>query len=172
MDPEARDKLNRQVKRRESFRPFAPSVPVERAAEHFELPQPSPFMTEVCQVRSGTPLPAVTHVDGSTRPQTVDRREDPLFHRLLEVFDRLTGCPVLLNTSLNLRGEPISCTPADSLFCLVRGRLDALVLGDFLIERESLPPHWEQLAEVWTTRPESAFRVRSSAIAESLYTFV
>ena len=136
-----RDRVNSLVKKREAFRPFAPAVLEERVAEHFELDRASPFMTETCQVRSPLDLPAITHVDGSARLQTVDGT-NPRFRRLLQAFEELTGCPILLNTSFNLRGEPIVCTPVDALICFLRSGLDCVVVGDFVLDRSTLPDRW------------------------------
>jgi carbamoyltransferase len=132
--PDMQTKLNLKIKFRESFRPFAPAVLAERADEFFELPPgtDSPYMLLVGQVR-GDALPAVRHVDGSARIQTVDRTGNPEFAGLLEAFDRETGCPVLVNTSLNVRGEPIVGTPADAYRCFDRTDMDALVIGDCLL---------------------------------------
>jgi carbamoyltransferase len=139
-DPTMRDRLNAAVKKREAFRPFAPAVLVEHASAHFDLDHASPFMTETCAVRSSIALPAVTHVDGSARVQTVDRQTSPRFARLLEAFHARTGCPVLVNTSFNVRGEPIVCTPEDALRCMASTGIDCLVLEDFVVERAHLPP--------------------------------
>jgi carbamoyltransferase len=141
-DPAMRDRVNRFVKKREAFRPFAPAVLREEAREHFDLDHDSPFMLETCQVRSSISLPAITHVDGSARPQTVDAATHPRFHALLSAFKRRTGCPILLNTSFNLRGEPIVCSPVDALLCFVRSDLDCLVLEDLLLDRRDVPPQW------------------------------
>jgi carbamoyltransferase len=143
--PGMRDKINALVKKREAFRPFAPAVLESAAAQHFELDGPSPFMLQTCQVRSPLDLPAITHVDGSARVQTVSAATNPRFARLLERFAALTGCPILLNTSFNMRGEPIVCTPLDALLCFVRSRLDALVIEDCLLDREALAPGWFDL---------------------------
>ena len=172
MDPEVRDRLNRMVKKRESFRPFAPSVLLAHAAEHFELDHPSPFMLETCQVRSPLSLPAITHVDGSARPQTVDPAHSPRFAALLAAFHRRTGCPLLVNTSFNVRGEPIVCTPVDALLCFGNSGLDVLVLEDFLLERRHLPASWNELLPAWELRRQSAFGAGRSAVSENLYTFV
>ncbi len=156
--PGMQARLNRSVKLREGFRPFAPAVLAERAAELFELDTGSPYMLVVAPVRGyeppptggdedlgarlravRSPLPAATHVDGSARVQTVHRETNPRFHGLLEAFAARTGCPALLNTSFNLRDEPIVCTPADALRSFLRCELDALVLGPFLLLREDLP---------------------------------
>ncbi|WP_437476413.1 carbamoyltransferase C-terminal domain-containing protein [Sorangium sp. So ce1014] len=142
-----RERINTAVKKREAFRPFAPSVLRERAVEHMDLDEDAPFMTITCRVRSPLLLPAITHVDGSARPQTVDNAAPPLFRALLERFFAVTGCPVLLNTSFNLRGMPIVCTPEDALLCFAMSGLDALVLGDFVIERRLLPAAWERFSE-------------------------
>jgi carbamoyltransferase len=140
--PSMRDRINELVKKREAFRPFAPAVLEERAAAHFELDHAAPFMVETCRVRSPIALPAVTHVDGSARVQTVARETSPRFHALLQEFERRTGCPILLNTSFNLRGEPIVCTPADALQCFIRSELDGLVIEDFLLDRAAVPASW------------------------------
>jgi len=147
--------VNLKIKFRESFRPFAPSVLAERADDWFELGREvSPYMLLVAQVREesgvggtgragGTGgnnrIPAVTHVDGSARIQTVSREADPVFHALLSDFERLTGCPVLVNTSFNVRGEPIVCTPADAIRCFLDTHMDVLVMEDVLVEKRLIP---------------------------------
>ncbi len=139
-NPENRDRVNLKIKFRESFRPFAPAVLAERAAEYFELDRESPFMLLVAQARDGaTRLPATTHVDGSARLQTVDRETNRLFHELLSAFDRLTGTPVLINTSFNVRGEPIVCTPADALACFNATGMDRLVIDRFVLRKQAQP---------------------------------
>lgn len=140
--PEMRDRINALVKKREAFRPFAPVVLEAKTQEHFDLDHPSPFMLETCQVRSKLDLPAITHVDGSARVQTVNPQQNARFAALLAEFDRKTGCPLLLNTSFNMRDEPIVCDPVDALTCFARSQIDALVLEDFLIDRDDLPPSW------------------------------
>jgi len=139
---EVQDRINRCIKRREDFRPFAPSVLTDRADEHFDLGHDSPFMLETCKVMSALSLPAITHVDGSARPQTVCRGTNPRFARLLEAFEFRTGCPILLNTSFNMRGEPIVCTPVDALLCFIKSGLDTLVLENCIVDRESVDPVW------------------------------
>jgi carbamoyltransferase len=126
------DILNRCVKRREAFRPYAPAVVEERASEFFELEGPSPVMLRVVKVRSKF-LPAITHVDGSARVQTVSRLQNPLFYDLLNAFGAEIGFPVLLNTSFNISGEPIVETPSDALLTFARSNMDVLFLGDFLV---------------------------------------
>jgi carbamoyltransferase len=145
--PEMRDRINALVKMREAFRPFAPAVLESKAAEHFDLDHPSPFMLETCQVISPIDLPAITHIDGSARVQTVDAETNPRFAALIEEFDRRTGCPILLNTSFNVRGEPIVCTPVDAMLCFARSQIDFLVVEDFVIDRSGIPPLWDLLAE-------------------------
>ena len=128
--------INAKVKLREPFRPFAPSVLEERAAEYFDLSAPSPFMLFTAPVlpsAKGT-IPAVVHVDGSARVQTVDADSNPLYRRLLETFGRLTGVPVLLNTSFNVH-EPIVCTPDDAVRCFLRTEVEWLVMGNLLARR-------------------------------------
>jgi len=150
-----RDRINAIVKMREAFRPFAPAVLEDKAAEHFDIDHPSPFMLETCQVRSPLRLPAITHVDGSARLQTVSARHSPRFAALLERFASKTGCPILLNTSFNVKGEPIVCTPEDALLCFARSKLDVLVLEDFVIDRAGLPVHWEHTAARIPVAPHS-----------------
>ncbi len=130
--PEMRDVLNAKVKRREPFRPFAPAVLVERAGEFFEIDQPDPFMTLAPRVRPAkrADIPAAVHVDGTGRIQTVDRSANPRYYALIEEFGRLTGVPVLLNTSFN-RKEPIVAGPEDAIACYLKSEMDVLVLGDF-----------------------------------------
>ena len=172
LDVGMRDRVNRMIKKRESFRPFAPSVLAEHAAGHFDLDHPSPFMLETCRVTSNLELPAITHVDGSARPQTVDAKQNRRFAALLEAFYRRTGCPMLLNTSFNVRAEPIVCSPVDALFCMGRAGLDCLVLEDFLIDREVLPDNWDELFAAWRRDRSQAFSRTKNPLQENLYTFV
>jgi carbamoyltransferase len=140
-DPRAdtmQDRINSIIKQRESFRPFAPAVLEERVSEHFDLDHPSRYMLETCQVKSSIKLPAITHVDGSARVQTVDDEVNPRFARLLRAFEKQTGCPILLNTSFNMNYEPIVCTPVDAVICFIRSGLDTLVLEDFIIDRSAI----------------------------------
>ncbi len=151
--------LNLKIKRRESFRPFAPSVLCEHAAEWFELDGESPYMLLVADVAARhrielTPeqeslsgfdklklprstVPAVTHVDFSARVQTVQRESNPRYYALIEAFGRHTGCPMLVNTSFNVRGEPIVCTPEDAFRCFTGTEMDALVIGDCYLEKSA-----------------------------------
>lgn len=156
--PKMQSVMNLKIKFRESFRPFAPLVLLERVADYFELTEPSPYMLIVAPVRrelrnppsseaSGldrvrhphSAIPAVTHVDYSARIQTVDSQTNPLLHRLLSEFEKFTGCGVLVNTSFNIRGEPIICTPADAYRCFLRTEMDALVVGHYLLLRADQP---------------------------------
>jgi carbamoyltransferase len=158
--------MNLKIKFRESFRPFAPIVLQERAPEWFDLKpgQESPYMLLVAPVREHhrikvdhesletmqhdpdlrrrvnvirSTIPAVTHVDYSARLQTVDGERNPRLYRLLAAFDRLTGCPVLVNTSFNVRGEPIVCTPEDAYRCFVGTGMDVLVLEDVVVTKDA-----------------------------------
>jgi carbamoyltransferase len=131
-----KDVLNRKIKRRESFRPFAPSILREHVGEWFEEEDDVPFMMQVFQIREQKRriIPAVTHVDGSGRLQTVHRATNPRYHRLIEIFRDLTGVPMVLNTSFN-ENEPVVCRAAEALDCFLRTGMDVLVLGDTLIER-------------------------------------
>jgi carbamoyltransferase len=149
-------RLNQKIKFREGFRPFAPSVLAERATEYFDIEDASPYMTfvvpvtasrrlpagnssvvgleRVAEVRSD--IPAVTHLDYSARVQTVARDENPTFHGLISAFAKHTGCPLVVNTSFNVRGEPIVRSPADAYACFARTAIDALVIGPFVVRRE------------------------------------
>jgi carbamoyltransferase len=153
--PRMQSQMNLKIKFRESFRPFAPSVLRERVAEYFELDADSPYMLLVAPVREHlrramtedeeslfgieklrvprSSIPAVTHVDYSARIQTVRREDNPAYYDLLSAFERLTGCAVLVNTSFNVRGEPIVCTPAEAYACFMRTEMDCLVMGEFVL---------------------------------------
>jgi len=157
--------MNLKIKYRESFRPFAPSVLAERVSDYFEQAGPSPYMLIVAPVHQDirltlpteqqslfgierlklirSELPAITHVDYSARVQTVHRDTNPRYHELIRQFEAKTGCAVLVNTSFNVRGEPIVCTPEDAYRCFMRTEMDYLVLGNFLLAKEQ-QPRWEQ----------------------------
>ena len=136
-DPSMKDTLNRRVKHREPFRPFAPSVLAEAATDYFVGVTTSPYMLLVHPVRpeQRTRVPAITHVDGTARVQTVTREMNPIYYRLIEAFGRRTGVPMLLNTSFNVRGEPIVCSPEDAIACFRGTEMDYLVLGDLLLSK-------------------------------------
>jgi len=136
-DPTAKDTLNRRVKHREPFRPFAPSVLAEAASDYFDGIDASPHMLLVFPVRPERRacVPAITHVDGTARVQTVTRNANPLYYRLIEAFGRRTGVPMLLNTSFNVRGKPIVCTPEDAIACFRGTQMDYLALGDLLLSK-------------------------------------
>ena len=131
-----RERINRLIKKRETFRPFAPAVPVERAAEFFEISQPDPFMTLAPRVRAEKRhlLEAAVHVDGTGRIQTVAKNDNPLYHALLTEFGRLTGVPILINTSFNEQ-EPIVAQPEEAIACFKRTEMDVLVLGNHYVSR-------------------------------------
>ncbi|MHB8527790.1 MAG: carbamoyltransferase family protein, partial [Candidatus Acidiferrales bacterium] len=133
-----KETLNRRIKHREIFRPFAPSILEEATGEYFERTHPSPFMTFAYPVRASkrAVIPAPTHVDGTARLQTVSRQTHPLYWRLIRTFADFTGVPVLLNTSFN-DNEPIVCRPEEALACFDRTKMDVLVLGNFLLEKNS-----------------------------------
>jgi carbamoyltransferase len=159
--PEMQKRMNLKIKFRESFRPFAPAVLAEHAAEWFELDVPSPYMLLVADVRrehriamtaeqealfgidklnvARSSIPAVTHVDFSARVQTVHRETNPRFHALISEFRDRTGVPVLVNTSFNVRGEPIVCTPEDAYRCFVGTEMDVLVAGNCILRRDQQP---------------------------------
>jgi carbamoyltransferase len=150
--------MNLKIKYRESFRPFAPSVLWERVSDYFELDVPSPYMLLVAPVRQElrlaipdgqeqlfgieklklrrSQLPAVTHVDYSARVQTVHEETNPRYHKLLRAFEQLTGCGVLVNTSFNVRGEPVVCSPTDAYRCFMRTEMDYLVVEGFFLDKK------------------------------------
>lgn len=155
--PKMQSTINLKIKYRESFRPFAPAILKERASDYFEIDQPSPYMLLVAPLQHErriassleqsklfgieklsaprSTLPAITHVDYSARIQTVDGDTNPRFHKLLSSFEAKTGCPVLVNTSFNVRGEPVVCTPEDAYQCFMRTEMDYLVLGNYLLAK-------------------------------------
>ncbi|MBD0258685.1 MAG: carbamoyltransferase, partial [Cytophagales bacterium] len=131
----------------------------------------SPFMLETCRVISPLPLPAITHVDDSARVQTVSPAANPRFYGLLAAFERLTGCPLLLNTSFNIKGEPIVNSPEDALQCFITTDIDCLVLGDFLIDRGDIPE--EELAIFgYLIEAYRKFAVARPGIRHDVYTFM
>jgi len=136
-DPEMNAKVNNAVKFREWWRPFAPSLKKEVAAQYLESATDSPFMILTAQVRpeQRNSIPSVTHVDGSARPQTVEKEVNPLYWRLIDEFGKRTGVPVVMNTSFNLRGEAIVCTPTDAICTFFSSGMDALVIGSFLVSK-------------------------------------
>lgn len=145
---EMKDILNQRIKHREVFRPFAPSILEEATGQYFERSHPSPFMNLAYTVRpeKRSAIPAPTHVDGTGRLQTVSRETNPRYWALIKAFEKLTGVPVLLNTSFN-ENEPIVLTPKEAIDCFLRTRMDVLVLGNYLIEKPPLaPPSEERMA--------------------------
>jgi len=161
--PRMQSVMNLKVKFRESFRPFAPIVRRERVADYFELDAESPYMLLVAPVKAAlrfplptdvtglellksvrSTLPAVTHVDYSARIQTVERAINPLLYDLLLRFETATGSGVLVNTSFNVRGEPIVCTPDDAYRCFVNTEMDYLIIGSFVVERTAQPRRTER----------------------------
>lgn len=160
-----RDHINSLVKKREAFRPFAPVVPEELAHKYFDLDHPSPFMLETSTVRTPIPLPAITHVDQTARVQTTNAQTNPRYTELLYAYYRLTGIPVLLNTSFNMRGEPIVCTPEEALACFVRAQIDALVIEDIIIDRQDIPAYWKRGLDIMYVRQQEAINHR-------VYTFL
>jgi len=167
--PRMQAQMNIKIKFREGFRPFAPSVLAERAQDYFELDRASPYMLLVAPVQKSrriartdvqrrlwgidqlnvvrSDIPAVTHIDYTARVQTVHRDTNPNYYDLIAEFEQLTGCPVLVNTSFNVRGEPIVCTPEDAYRCFMRTHIDALVLGSFLLSKEA-QPEWQE-GDAW-----------------------
>jgi carbamoyltransferase len=129
--------LNQRIKHREGFRPFAPSVLEERAADWFEMGEASPFMLMTCQVRKAQQarVPAITHVDGTARQQTVSKGTNPKYWGLIHAFERRTGVPIVINTSFN-ENEPVVNTPEEGVSCYLRNDMDVLVLGRFLVEKK------------------------------------
>jgi carbamoyltransferase len=140
-----KDFLNLRVKHRESFRPFAPTVLEERTADWFELDEPSPYMLRVVAIRSEMlgRIPAVAHVDGTARVQTLTERQNPSFWRIVTAFAERTGVPLVLNTSFNLAGKPIVETPKDAAECFATSEIDVLALGPFVVSKEPLERYLE-----------------------------
>jgi carbamoyltransferase len=171
-DPEMQKKLNLKIKYRESFRPFAPSVLEENIGSYFELDRPSPYMLLVADIkeehREKVPenyqdlpymerlyikrsrLPAITHVDFSARIQSVSRDTNPMFYELIRQYQEITGVGVLINTSFNVRGEPIVAAPEDAYRCFMRTEMDYLVMGNYLCDKEEQPEFLER--ENWRSR--------------------
>ncbi|MDI6821935.1 MAG: carbamoyltransferase [Actinomycetota bacterium] len=137
-DPNMKDILNRKVKHRESFRPFAPSVLEEYAEDYFDDYYPSPFMLLVLPIKGDRKgmIPAVCHVDGTGRLQTVTGEENPLYWELINEFKKITGIPLVVNTSFNVRGQPIVMSPQDALECYLSTQLDCLIMGNYLLEKD------------------------------------
>ena len=164
--------MNIKIKFREGFRPFAPSVLRDRVSDYFDLDVESPYMLLVAPVKTSrqipmsaaerslwgidqlnvvrSDIPAVTHIDYSARVQTVSRETNANYYDLIAEFERQTGCAVLVNTSFNVRGEPIVCTPADAYQCFMRTHIDYLVLGPYLLDKATQPP-WTETEE-WRDR--------------------
>jgi carbamoyltransferase len=160
--PKMQETMNLKIKFRESFRPFAPTVIAERVCDYFEIDRESPYMLLVAQVREDvrrkvseeevsrtglaklkvvrSNIPAVTHVDCSARLQTVNRKDNPLYHKMISRFDEKYGCPVIINTSFNVRGEPIVCSPDDAYLCFMRTNMDYLIMGNYLIDKKQQEP--------------------------------
>ncbi|MDQ2075179.1 carbamoyltransferase C-terminal domain-containing protein [Marinimicrobium sp. ABcell2] len=132
-----KDKINAEVKHREAYRPFAPSAIAEERRRYFDIDVEAPFMLKVCAVRDEykSKLPAITHVDGSARLQTVRADTNPRYHRLIEEFGKLSGIPVVLNTSFNIMGEPVVESPLQAIRCFFSNGLDVLVMGDFIVRK-------------------------------------
>lgn len=136
-DPGMKDRLNAKVKFRESFRPFAPSILWERQQDYFDLDVPSPYMLMVADILEEKRylIPSVTHVDGTGRLQTVMKELNPMFYRLIEKFDETTGIPIVLNTSFNIRGEPIVETPDDAIQCFLGTGIDELYISSYFVKK-------------------------------------
>ncbi|MCX6159984.1 MAG: nodulation protein [Ignavibacteriae bacterium] len=141
-DPDMKDRINKKVKRRELFRPFAPAVLEEEANEYFDMTglYNSPFMLFVVPVKEKyrSVIPAVTHVDGTSRIQTVSKKTNLLFHKVLTEFKKLTAIPVILNTSFNVRNEPIVCSPKDAINCFMSTDIDCIAIGNYYIEKRNI----------------------------------
>jgi carbamoyltransferase len=156
-------KVNLKIKFRESFRPFAPTILEERMHDYFDLPAvasakaglfTSPYMLLVADTLPGrrTEIPAVTHVDGSARIQTINRHQNSLYYDIVKAFEARTGCPVIINTSFNVRGEPIVESPKDALNCFLHTHMDYLVLGQCLLEKKTLPADWKKDSEKYVNQ--------------------
>ena len=160
--PKMQEIMNLKIKFRESFRPFAPSVLADKVGDYFEIDRPSPYMLLVAPVKKDirrqmtqaqqnlfgieklnvvrSEIPAITHVDYSARIQTVDKTLNPLYYEMIAKLNEKYNCAVVINTSFNVRGEPIVCTPQDAYLCFMRTNMDYLVMGDFLIDKRQQKP--------------------------------
>jgi carbamoyltransferase len=160
--PKMQETMNLKIKYRESFRPFAPSVINEKVSEWFEIDRPSPYMLLVAQVAKEkqkemtgdqksyfgleklyaqrSEIPAITHVDYSARVQTIHKETNPLYHKMISTFDKKNDCAVIVNTSFNVRGEPIVCSPDDAYLCFMRTEMDYLLVGNFLLNKTKQRP--------------------------------
>jgi len=138
INPDMKDILNKRIKKRESFRPFAPAILEEKAKDFFELQDNSPFMLLASKVKENKKkfIPAVTHIDGTARIQTVSKKINPKFWQLINEFEKITKVPIIINTSFNLKGEPIVCTPEDAISCFQKSKMDYLVMDNYVIKRK------------------------------------
>ena len=160
--------MNLKIKYRESFRPFAPTVLEEKGSEYFDIDRASPYMLLVADVREErrlpqpskdsmsmmdrlkvkrSDIPAITHLNYSARLQSVNKKDKPDYHAIISEFEKQTGCAVIVNTSFNVRGEPIICTPQDAYRCFMRTEMDTLVIEDFILFKKEQPP-WKE-GEEW-----------------------
>jgi len=182
--PRMQAQMNIKIKFREGFRPFAPSVLRDRVQDYFEMNCDSPYMLLVAPVKKErqipmtqdqeqlwgidklnvprSDLPAITHVDYSARVQTVSRDTNPDYYDLIKEFERLTGCAVVVNTSFNVRGEPIVCSPHDAFQCFMRTHIDYLVLGPFLLDKTK-QPNWQETVD-WKRNSHSIDPPRGAAL--------
>ena len=140
MDANMQNHLNKRVKHRESFRPFAPACPMEDYIDYFEWPHPDEFMTKINSVRPEwrSRLPSITHIDGTARLQTVSKKNNVLFHKLLKEFEKIAGVPIVINTSFNVNGEPMVLSPKDAIRCFMTTGIDCLIMGDFILIKKKL----------------------------------
>ena len=160
--PKMQSVMNLKIKFRESFRPFAPSVLGDDVSDYFEIDRASPYMLLVAYVRPEkrrkmteaeerlwgidklnivrSEVPAITHIDYSARLQTVHEETNPLYYRMIQAFKEMTGCPVIVNTSFNVRGEPIVCSPKDAYICFMRTEMDYLVMENFILDKKEQKP--------------------------------
>ena len=132
---EMKDILNKKIKHRESFRPFAPSILEEFVSEYFETDSPNPYMVMVVPIKKPEKIPAVTHIDGTGRLQSVNRDANPLYYDLIKEFYKITGIPVIINTSMNVMGEPIVNTPEEAYQMIIKTDMDFIILGSYLVNK-------------------------------------
>jgi carbamoyltransferase len=167
--PQMKDILNKRVKHREAFRPFAPSILVEHAQDYFELDDPSPYMLLIAKVKRPDEVPAITHADQTGRVQTVTREANGVYYQLIERFHQMTGTPVLLNTSFNDNEEPIVETPNDAIRCFLKTNIDYLIIGDRIIEKKWVRCKtlriWPNDFKRWMRRKAKSLSASSSVIA-------
>ena len=160
VNPDMKDILNERVKQREEFRPFAPVVTMEDAKDYFDLLSPVPFMLFVYPVKKDKRkvIPAVTHVNGSGRLQTITKQQNLKYYKVIKAFEKITKVPVLINTSFNIKGEPIVCSPEDAYRCMMGTGIDYLIMDNFFIaKKDNMRDAWDSTQKKWKLPDDKSF---------------